>query len=569
MEMLRRFWNDFKLQPETWFFYAFFVTATLSIRKIFYVMPVQGNFNEYTSAYFYFSDIFFFLLIFTWSIKLLNNKKSLLSRLKTSVASRETLIKNCFLFLPLLLVIWSFISVFWADDKIIAIFRSAKLAEFFLIYLFVIWKIGSLGRMEKNVPTDTECSTRNFSRDERENEIEPVDDAQFKAKNSERDFLGNLVWLALGIGVMNSLIAIGQFILQHSLGLVFLRESIISPNIVGVAKIVVHGQKFIRSYGLFPHPNILGGFLLFSVLLNFALMKGKFYLVNVSREANILTAVGKVPRGTYLYFILTIQLIALAFTFSKSAVLGLFLALFYLLAKNYENLKSILNKVKTPLLIAGIILISLFFLFRVDLNSFILRSVNDRIDQLQIYESVLSFRDIPFHPVNYNIVPHGTKLENGTSVEQFRQLFCGSGMGQYMLEIYRKFGYQLEWWQFQPIHNVFLLVFAELGLIGFLIFTAFILRLILGKNVQMSHPEKYSNVPRGTFEYHGASVEHSIFLRDGISMILLIKATLLGFVFIMLFDHYLWDIQQGQLILWLISGILLGVIIRIKKSRNS
>jgi hypothetical protein len=37
------------------------------------------------------------------------------------------------------------------------------------------------------------------------------------------------------------------------------------------------------------------------------------------------------------------------------------------------------------------------------------------------------------------------------------------------------------------------------------------------------------------------------------------KGILLGFIFIMLFDHYFWDIQQGSLMLWILLGIIAGI----------
>ncbi|MCK4892131.1 MAG: hypothetical protein KAS78_05680, partial [Candidatus Pacebacteria bacterium] len=44
-------------------------------------------------------------------------------------------------------------------------------------------------------------------------------------------------------------------------------ESVIGPQIPGVAKIAVDGEKIIRAYGTFPHPNILGGFLIFTTVI--------------------------------------------------------------------------------------------------------------------------------------------------------------------------------------------------------------------------------------------------------------------------------------------------------------
>jgi len=37
------------------------------------------------------------------------------------------------------------------------------------------------------------------------------------------------------------------------------------------------------------------------------------------------------------------------------------------------------------------------------------------------------------------------------------------------------------------------------------------------------------------------------------------QGILLGFVFIMLFDHYFWDIWPGQVMLWLVMGIIAGI----------
>ncbi|MFA7319820.1 MAG: hypothetical protein WC022_04485, partial [Parcubacteria group bacterium] len=37
------------------------------------------------------------------------------------------------------------------------------------------------------------------------------------------------------------------------------------------------------------------------------------------------------------------------------------------------------------------------------------------------------------------------------------------------------------------------------------------------------------------------------------------QGILLGFIFIMLFDHYFWDIWQGQVLFWLVAGIVAGL----------
>jgi hypothetical protein len=142
-------------------------------------------------------------------------------------------------------------------------------------------------------------------------------------------------------------------------------------------------------------------------------------------------------------------------------------------------------------------------------------------------------------------------------------------------------------WQFQPVHNVFLLILSELGLIGLGLFIWWLWKLF--------HPANYRNVPprkfqecstwniletrgrRGTLSEHGLNVEQSNISQEGteennqyishnntdeLSRIIILRyfvAILLGLIFIMLFDHYLWDIQQGSLLLWLTAGFIAGM----------
>ena len=83
---------------------------------------------------------------------------------------------------------------------------------------------------------------------------------------------------------------------------------------------------------------------------------------------------------------------------------------------------------------------------------------------------------------------------------------------------------QLEKWQYQPVHNTYLLIFSELGAIGFVFFVLFILykiREIIDK-------------------------EKGDFSRDltYLSICIIIPS----FLFISFFDHYFWDIKLGVII---------------------
>ena len=62
----------------------------------------------------------------------------------------------------------------------------------------------------------------------------------------------------------------------------------------------------------------------------------------------------------------------------------------------------------------------------------------------------------------------------------------GVGTGQFIMTTERLFS-NLEIWQYQPVHNVFLLIWSEWGIVGLVLFILFLWKLF------------HANVPRGTF----------------------------------------------------------------------
>jgi hypothetical protein len=159
-----------------------------------------------------------------------------------------------------------------------------------------------------------------------------------------------------------SLVAILQFIWQKSLGLTFLKESAFSVYDPGVAKVLINGDVFVRSYGFFPHPNVLGGFLAVSLLIT--MVYPLIFKINMFHVEHLGQKQKNVPRGTFAHFvadlitrcstwniwnksrkmfhvghsvniwlyraIIFFQLLALSFSFSKSAILAYIIGLIIL-----------------------------------------------------------------------------------------------------------------------------------------------------------------------------------------------------------------------------------------------
>ncbi len=504
MQIISKFWNNFKTQPDIWFFYGFLITFTLSIRKVLYFFPIKGEFNEYAGIYVYLSDIFLIVAIMIWLITILYNKIYALSIDNP---------KKFYVTAPLLLVLWAFVSIAWSENYYIALFRSIKLLEFYFIYIYIIFRL-------------VKCSTWNI-----------------------------FMKIIMSVAVFQSILAIFQFILQHSIGLFWLKESLIGSDILGVAKIIVDGEKIIRSYGLFPHPNILGGFLLFSIIITILYQK-MFHVEHFSKIFNIKCSTPasnqgdpSSTRGWWNITILCLECFALFLTFSKSAIIGLGLFLLFLCFLNVPRgtLLIYLKKQFKWLILGFILTLAFLSIVKVNLNSFFIKSLVER----SFYQNVS-----PAHFAMQSIAS-GRGTEIGL-------LILGVGNGQFVLGMQDYSKQVLEFWQFQPVHNIFLLIWSELGAVGLILFLFFILKILWGKNVptqkqlncstpvEMFHPSR--NVPRGTF--YGAGVEHSTGQAWNNLIQVYFKAMLLGLIFIMPFDHYLWDIQQGQALLWVVLGLI-------------
>jgi len=631
MNQLQKIWNNFKAQPDVWFFYGFLATFTLSVRKVLFFYPINEQFNEYTSIYLYISDLFLLSIAISWLVSILRNKQFLLSIIKAAtVPPREKCStwnnfrgRHGTLLLPLFLVAWSFISINWSVNQDIALFRSIKLFEYYILFLYLIIKI---------VPR---TSRQMFHVEHSSNIISPKCSTWNNTSTTNHSdwdgtILRNTFKIIISISLIQAIIGIWQFIAQHSIGLFWLKESLISPEIAGVAKIILNQEKIIRAYGLFPHPNILAGFLLFSIIITIAYRK-MFHVEQFQGQAwNILTGMEQksdsklaikcstwnnsqcetykptknVPRGTIIdviqriisdrafSIILVIQIVATILTFSKSAILGLIIAIGYAYwtsikayavklfhveqfsqksispeqsikcstwdndhceaynknTKSNNNMFHVEHFGRKSIILLGIF-VTLVVIIKPDINSLLFKSLNERMLYLNVSRGTISD--------NY---------------------IFGIGSGQFVADMHNHTNQALSDWQFQPVHNVFLLVWSELGLIGLALLIWMLWKMFHVEQFERkivtpelsikcstpasrrrvvvsasrggwnnSHCETYKpaeNVPRGTFSP---------------IVIKLFKGLIIGFIFIMLFDHYLWDIQQGQMMLWMALAFLVSI----------
>lgn len=118
----------------------------------------------------------------------------------------------------------------------------------------------------------------------------------------------SLLILPLTAGILwNSAITIAQVARQGAIGLSWLGEFPLSPTGSGMSILLAGDTRWLRPYGLLPHPNLLGGY--FAI----ALLTSAGWLF-VRRRGIFLLGVGLVGGGFW----------ALLLTFSRGAWLGLF-----------------------------------------------------------------------------------------------------------------------------------------------------------------------------------------------------------------------------------------------------
>ena len=277
-------------------------------------------------------------------------------------------------------------------------------------------------------------------------------------------------------GLVQSLIAFAQYASQKSLGLRILSESPLDSEIAGVAKVIIDGTKIIRPYGAFPHPNLLAAFLLVSLFcLYYLWLKDRVHyslLVGISG---------------LLFF-------SLCLTFSRTIIFTFLLAsLIYFIILFRRNRKKIL---------------ALFLLFMIFSSVFIILAWPEISSRwtISLTEQSVSLRTFYIQTTFSTIKEHP---------------WLGLGLGNFVWQI-RQMLHLLSSWIHQPVHNIYLLIASETGLIGLILFLVFIFQLfrkIIGQ------------------EY----------------FLLLI---VFSFLFIGLFDHFFWTLQQGQLMFWLTLGIM-------------
>ncbi|KKS64815.1 MAG: O-antigen ligase-related protein [Parcubacteria group bacterium GW2011_GWB1_42_6] len=428
------------LKLEKSIFYLLIFLAPLQLRHIFFFLGEK--FSEWQSIHIYATDI---LVIFILSLWLWRSRKNFSFKFDGIEKS---------------LVVFSFfcaLSLFMAQNLQIGFFGLAKILEMSALFLYI---------------------KRNF----------------------EKIYGIDFFWFAFAGGaLLQSIAAIGQFFKQGSLGLNFLAESPIGPNLPGVAKIAVNGERIIRAYGTVPHPNIL------AAIISTAIFGLLFLLIERWLKS-------KKTEKALAAVVFIFLALGLSLTFSRVIIILTLIFLVLWLCFCFRE-----KKYRAGALWAGVLAILIFAAILISFSPYFL----SRFSPQNLGESQPVVLRLAYGEIALDMIKN--------------RFFLGVGQSNFTI-LSRDYLTMLAPWVFQPVHNIYLLIAAETGILGlasFLTFLFFIFKKAWEKIKSLAGGERI-------YLYSFLFIAYN-------------------FLFIGLFDHFLWDLQQGQLLFWMILGIIAGL----------
>lgn len=300
------------------------------------------------------------------------------------------------------------------------------------------------------------------------------------------------VWTLVASGGVQSLVAFFEFLMQFIPSEKWLGVAAQNPALTGVSVVLTTSGRFLRSYGTFPHPNILGGFMVYVIILAVALV------ITTERERV----------RTFLYAVLPFLAAGLLFSFSRQSMLGLVIAL---MAFPSMMAYRAIHQTRVWAYATGVVFATVAVL-----GSIFLPLILTRLNVAGPLEA-------------YSLD------ERAAGIQQAKSLLLdvwpqGVGIGNYTWALHEKIDTNIQATDMQPVHVTPLLIMAEIGIFG-LVFYALLLAAIFWEGRHHPEPERRST----HLAIAGALVIIPIFLG--------------------LWDHYLWSLPVGQWIFWSMCGL--------------
>lgn len=289
---------------------------------------------------------------------------------------------------------------------------------------------------------------------------------------------------------LQAVLALYQFLTQTTFSNKYLGLAVHNPEQAGAAVIEAASGRWLRAYGGLDHPNILGGVLVVALIITAYLLAKKKLLNNFKAVAE----------SVLLFIFYFFALFALFFSFSRTAWLAFAIGLFVLLVT---------------------------FLIRRD------RWAVGRLIAVFLFSALLlAIAATPYWELVQTRIQADTRLEQKSLTERTEYVsqakvliaknwIFGTGIGNYTVALEKQDTSVKSAWDYQPVHNIFLLLWAEGGIFALIFFLLFLFYLIKKDR------------------------------RDDFSPALFITLLIL-----MVFDHWLLSLPFGLLFLFLVLGLI-------------
>ena len=488
-------------KAKLWAMLAFLFLLPLQTRYIFRAAPLY----EYGTLSVLAVELLGWVVIALGAIKMKNAKPR--TELRSGTGEKLKIKNVWFLSLPIL----AFFSILWAPDKLVALQAAVRLLEGVLLCTTVSaainYKLQITNHKQYSNSNDQNCKGWRFI---------------------NWNFLG--IWdLKFGIytaaflagATLQAVLGIYQFLTQSSFASTLLGMAAHDPAALGTAVVEFSDERWLRAYGGLPHPNVLGGYLMVALVMLLHYLRHSEGVPRPRDDEESPTNVGSriragsfaeftphrpIPIGlvrglrmTPFFICFFVILTGIFFSFSRAAWVAVIVLLGYwvikLLRRNSIGKKLTIVSFLPMLSLMGYIVFLIIWFYPL-VNARVMSANQGRLETKSRVERVQGVREawelIKQHP-----------------------LMC-VGMGNYTQAVARDLRPDQPLYAYQPVHNVFLLVLAELGLVGLLFFLAILYQIL-------KHSKFY--------------ILHSTFY------------------ILLLLDHYLWTLPFGILLFWPILGL--------------
>lgn len=352
---------------------------------------INGAKWHYGTGVFYATEILLVVAVFLSLIQLIKSERLALSEFFT----KNNILKKATIVCLWLLAFWSGLSILWSAEKSAAFYLWLKLLEGMALFLIIL----SL-KINKN----------------------------------------KLLWPLSFTAGLQGLLAGWQFVTQSITENKWLGIATHEAGRLGEIVIENSDGRWLRAYGTFAHPNILGGFCVFGLLAT----------LELSRLA-------KKQHRIILMVVAMANALGIFFSFSRSAWLATIIAMAIVIIRSIKEKDCKSMKAFVSASLVGVFLLFAFSSFVVTRSD-----LSNRLEQKSLDE-------------------RGSQIMESLGI--FRSSnWLGVGINNYTATLASLYP-DLPAYSLQPAHNLYLLILSELGVFGFLFFLLFIILFFIQEGI--------------------------------------------------------------------------------------